>query len=157
MRTNIRRLIDRIRLHRSPSADGGFTVVETLAAVAILSVALIGLLGSMTSGVTDVDAARRNTTALFLAEQRMEQIKACALSTAAGQGFANVTAATFPAEAYGSIAQYTDYRRSVTVTNNPGGVANTKQVEVWVFYRPITAKGLNTEASVVVSTLLVSR
>lgn len=137
--------------------DKGFTLPETLAAVAILSLALVGVLASSGLGVTGVDAARRSTSALFLAEQRMEQVRAFALSTAATQGWANLSGASFPAESYGGIAGYADYRRTVTVTNNPGGAANTKQVEVWVFYRPVTSQGVGSETSVALSTLLVLR
>jgi prepilin-type N-terminal cleavage/methylation domain-containing protein len=135
----------------------GFTLVETLAAIAIIVVALVGLLTTMTSGVTDIDSARRSTTALFLAEQRLEHIKAFALSKAAGQGYDNVTTTSFPAEGYGAIAGHGDYRRTVVVVDNPGGTANTKQVEVWVFYRPVTTTGLNQETSVVISSLLAAR
>jgi prepilin-type N-terminal cleavage/methylation domain-containing protein len=146
----------------SPLAGGaadqrGFTLVETLAAIAIIVVALVGLLTTMTSGVTDIDSARRSTTALFLAEQRLEHIRAFALSKAAGQGYNYVNTASFPAEAYGTITNYGDYRRTVVVVDDPGGTANTKQVEVWVFYRPVTTTGLNQETSVVVSSLLAAR
>src|SRR5262249_29309318 len=137
--------------------QSGFTVAEVVAAIAILGIGLVALLTAMTAGVADVDAARRSTTALFLAEQRMEQVKAFALSPTVNKGFANVTVGNFPAEAYGSIASYTDSRRSVTITDSPGGAANTKQVEVFVFYRPATSSGLGAETSAVVSTLLVLR
>jgi prepilin-type N-terminal cleavage/methylation domain-containing protein len=137
--------------------EQGFTLAETLAAIGILGVGLVALLSSMSWGFASVDTSRRATTALFLAEQRMEQIKAVAVSTAAGQGWAQVTATTFPNEAYGAISGYRDYRRTVTITTNPGGAANTKLVEVRVFYRPVTATGLGPETSVAVSTLLVAR
>jgi prepilin-type N-terminal cleavage/methylation domain-containing protein len=137
--------------------DQGFTLAETLAAVGVLGIGLVALLSSMSWGFATVDSSRRSTTALFLAEQRMEQVKAFAVSTAAGQGWALVTSAAFPAEAYGAIPGYPDYRRTVTVTNNPGGAANTKLVEVHVFYRPVTSFGRGAETSAVVSTLLVAR
>lgn len=138
--------------------DQGFTLAETLAAVGVLGIGLVALLSSMSWGFATVDTSRRSTTALFLAEQRMEQVKAFAVSTAAGQGWALLTSAAFPAEGYGGITGYPDYRRTVTVTTNPGGSApNTKLVEVRVFYRPVTSAGLGPESSVVVSTLLVAR
>lgn len=138
--------------------DHGFTLAETLAAVAILGIGLVALLSSMSWGFASVDGSRRSTTALFLAEQRMEQVKAFAVSTAAGQGWAQVSSTAFPAEGYGAIPGYRDYRRLVTVTTNPGGAApKTKLVEVQVFYRPVTSDGLGPETSVVVSTLLVAR
>ena len=138
--------------------ERGFTLAETLAAVGVLGIGLVALLSSMSWGFATVDTSRRSTTALFLAEQRMEQVRAFAVSTAAGQGWALLTPAAFPAEGYGGIAGYPDYRRTVTVTTNPGGGApNTKLVEVRVFYRPVTSAGLGPESSVVVSTLLVAR
>jgi type II secretory pathway pseudopilin PulG len=146
---------------REPRAGGrtqaGFTLVETLAAMTILMIALVGVLVSISLGVTGVSSARQSTTALFLAEQRLEEVKAFALSKAAGKGWVNVTAANFPAEAYNTIPSYANYRRTVTITDNPGGVANTKQVEVWVFYRPPASSGLAPETGVVVSTLVVNR
>lgn len=139
------------------SAEAGFTLTEALAAMALLAVALVAVLASTSAGVTGVDEARRSTSALFLAEQRMEQVKAFALSTAPGQGWANLRAARFPDEAYGTIAGYPDYRRRVVVVDNPGGAPFTKQVEVYVYYRPVKADRLGPETGVVLSTLLVSR
>ena len=65
--------------------------------------------------------------------------------------------AKFPVEAYGAIAAYPDYRRTVTITNNPGGAAYTKQLEVWVFYRPIGPAANGGENAITTATLLVSR
>jgi Tfp pilus assembly protein PilV len=157
MRSFIHRVAASLQRALAQKNQDGFTVVETLAAVAVMVVALIGLMASMSSGVTDVDAARRSTTALFLAEQRLEQIKAFAMSKNGAQGFSNVNTTSFPAEAYSTITGYGDYRRTVAVTNNPGGLADTKQIQVTVFYRPVNVKGLNTETAVIVSTLIVSR
>ena len=134
--------------------EQGFTLAETLAAIGILGVGLVALLSSMSWGFASVDSARRSTTALFLAEQRMEQVKAFALSTAAGQGWTQLASAAFPSEASGAIVGYAEYRRTVTITTTG---PNTKLAEVRVFYRPVTASGLGPETSVVVSTLLVNR
>ncbi len=139
------------------ATEAGFTVAEVLVAAFLLAVALVALLASMTTAVTTVDAGRRSTTALFLAEQRMEDVRAFALSKAAGQGWANLSTASFPAEGYGAIASHPDYRRTVTVTDTPGGVADTKLVEVRVFYRQVTDAGTGPESSVVVTTTLANR
>lgn len=142
---------------RAAAGDRGFTVAEVLAALGVLGIALIGVLFSMTWGATGVDASRRSTSALFLAEQRMEQVKAFAMSKSPAQGWTNLTAAAFPAEGYGTIPGHGDYRRTVTITDSPGGAANTKQVEVQVFYRPVRTEGIGPETSVALSTLLVKR
>jgi type II secretory pathway pseudopilin PulG len=136
----------------------GFTLAEALVALGVLVVGLVALLGAMGYGTASVETARRSTTALFLAEQRLEEIKAFALSKDPTQGWANLGSASFPAEGYGAIAGYPDYRRVVTVTANPGGSQpNTKQVEVRVFYRQAPGEGSATETSVTLSTLLVRR
>jgi type II secretory pathway pseudopilin PulG len=136
----------------------GFTLTETIAAVGFLAVALVGLLAAMGHGTTSVDSARRGTTAVFLAEQKMEEVKAVALAD-----WPNLTMARFPADEYcppGTvpvncpIPGYPDYHRTVTVKDNPNGLLATKQIEVRVFYRPV---GGGAETSVVVSTLVVQR
>jgi type II secretory pathway pseudopilin PulG len=138
--------------------EAGFTIVETLTAAAILTIAMVAFLTSMTYGLSGMDRGRKATTAVLLAEQRLEQIKSFALSGAITQGWANVTAANFPAEAYGTITSYTEYRRTVTITDVPDadGIVRTKQVEVFVFYKATGANGLNQETSVGVSTLMVA-
>ena len=155
-------LLPRRRL-RILRGQGGFTVVEVLTAVGILAVGLVALVMATGWGMTDVDAARRSTTALFLAEQRMEEIKAFAQSKGPSKGWRNVDAAHFPTEPYGSIADYGDYRRAVVVTPNTvippetTGSRFAKQVEVRVYYRPATATGIGPETAVSVSTILVWR
>lgn len=135
----------------------GFTIIETLIAIVFVSIGLVAVLSAVSAGISGIDNGRRSTTALFLSEQRMEQIKAVAISKDPAQGWINVVSANFPAEAYGAIAGYPDYRRTVTITNNPGGAANTRQVEVWVFYRPTGPKVNGGEHSMTTATLLTSR
>lgn len=138
--------------------DAGFTLPEILASAAIVTVALVGLLSSTAIGLGSIDNARRSSTALFLANRRAEAIKTFALSTAGAQGFGNVTTANFPAEAYGAITingtSYARYRTTTTITDNPGGVAQTKLVVVTAFYRD---GGVGNEASVQVTTFLANR
>jgi type II secretory pathway pseudopilin PulG len=142
----------------------GFTLTETIAAVGFLAMGLVGLLAAMGHGTTSVDSARRGTTAVFLAEQKMEEVKAFALGDATGRGWLNLADVKSPAEevycspgtppANCPIPGYPDYRRTVTVTNNPNGLLATKQIEVQVFYWPV---GGDAETSVAVSTLVVQR
>jgi Tfp pilus assembly protein PilV len=143
---------------RGAAADqAGVTLMEIIAASAILTIAVAALMSSITAGFTSIDQGRLQSTAVFLAEQRLEEIRAFAVSKTAGQGFASVTTGSFPAEAYGAIPNNPGHRRTVAVTDNPGGVANTKRVDVSVFYRPQTTAGLTGETSVAVSTLLTLR
>lgn len=135
--------------------DDGFSLIEVIVAAAILTISVVALLTSVTAGFSAIDLGRQQSTAVFLAEQRLEQARAFNDGTAAGQGFANLTSATYPAENYGGIPNYPQYRRTVTVTNSPGGVVDTKLIVVSVFYRPQTeSTGMPGESSVVVSTLV---
>jgi hypothetical protein len=116
-------------------------------------VGLVGVVAAWGQGATRVEGARRATTAHFLAEQRIEQAKAFAVSTAANRGWDLLATASFPAEGYNTIPNYPDYRRTVTVTNfvNP----TYKLVVVQVFYRPVARTGA--ETAVTVSTQVADR
>ncbi len=69
----------------------GFTLAEIMVAVAIILIGLVAVLQWFPIGTQGTETGKRQSTAVFLAEQKIEQIKAFALSTAAGQGFATVT------------------------------------------------------------------
>ena len=123
------------RIERSPR-QAGFTLAEVLAACFIIGVGLVAAAAGFVTGVQGVEAGRQQTTASFLAEQRMEQIKATAMAN-----FANVTNANFPNEAYGSIPNATGFRRTVNIVDNPAGLANTKRVDISVFWNQVGGYG----------------
>ena len=134
--------------------ERGMTLVEVLVAVAVITVGLTAVATGMQLATGSIATGQQETTAVFLAEQRLEDIKAFALSPAAAQGFANVTSANFPVENYSSIANYGGYRRAVTITNPS---ATMKRVTVDVFYVPVAVASANAERQVTVSTVLRSR
>jgi prepilin-type N-terminal cleavage/methylation domain-containing protein len=136
--------------------ERGMTLIEVLVAVTIISVGLTAIATGMHLGTAGINQGQQETTAAFLAEQKVEDIKAFALSAAAGQGFANVTAANFPAEAYNTIAGgYQRYRRTTTLTFPS---ATMIVVVVRVFYVPVGISHVtNNEREVAVSTVLRQR
>jgi prepilin-type N-terminal cleavage/methylation domain-containing protein len=144
-------------LSRSKSRGGpaGFTLAEILVACAIISVGLVAVATGFGYGVDGVEAGRQQSTAVFLAEQRIEQAKELAMRQTA---LVQLTVANLPAtEAYGTITGAPSYRRTTTIANNPGGVTGAR-VDVNVFYRPVTGRGvLATERSVGLSIFLASR
>ena len=146
--------IGRMRaIRRLLRREAGFTLAEILAAVGIIGFGLIGVAAGLMYAYGGIEYGRQQTTAAFLAEQRMEQIKNTALAD-----FAAVTTATFPDEAYGSIPNASTYRRTVTIVTNPGGVVDTKLIQVTVFYRPVTGWSVSaTERQVQLSTLMADR
>jgi prepilin-type N-terminal cleavage/methylation domain-containing protein len=151
------------RWRRSTLGQAGFTLAEILIACAVIGLGLVGVSSGLNMGVQAAETGRQQSTAVYLAEQRMDQVKAAALR-ASDPPFTYVTSAAFPSEAYGSITYASGFRRTVTLTPYTGPAAGLPtgvpglRVDVTVFYRPVTAVGvLTTERSVVVSTFLVGR
>src|SRR6266545_2815834 len=148
-------------IRKALGSQDGFTLAELLAAVVIISIGLVAVGAGFSMAISGVETSRQQTTASFLAEQRVEQVKAAALgsSLVACMGFANVTAACFPAQAYGTIANAPGFRSTVTVTNYiVNGAVARKRVDVEVFYQPVVAWGvqLTAERSVRLSTLIAN-
>ncbi len=114
------------------SSQRGFTLVEVLVAAAIVTVALTAVAGGFQYALGVVEASRQHTTAIFLATERLEQVKAKALVE-----FEAVTTANFPAE--NPVIGSPQYRRVVDITPDPAGVADTVRVQVTVAYRPVAA------------------
>lgn len=149
-----------IRGIRDSGGQAGFTVAELLAAVFVISLGLVAVGAGFATAIQGVETSRQQTTATFLAEQRMEQVRAASLgnSLVACMGFLNITTGCFPAQAYASITSAPGYRSTVTITDYivNGNVAR-KRVDVEVFYQPIQAWGvLSTERSVRLSTLIAN-
>jgi prepilin-type N-terminal cleavage/methylation domain-containing protein len=145
------------RLKARP-AEAGFTLAEILVACAIISVGLVAVATGFGFGVDGVEAGRQQSTAVFLAEQQIERAKALAMRQT---GLVQLVIGTdLPAtEAYGTIAGAPpSYRRTTAVTTFNAGGFNGKQVDVVVFYRPVTGRGvLTTERSVSLSIYLANR
>ena len=141
---------------KSRPGEAGFTLAEIMVACAIISVGLVAVATGFGFGVDGVEAGRQQTTAVFLAEQRIEQAKELAMRQT---GLVQLTVANLPAtEAYGTIVGAPpSYRRTTVITANPGGVTGAR-VDVVVFYRPVTGRGvLSTERSVSLSIFLANR
>ena len=155
MHTLFRALIKALR-----SRDG-FTVAELLAAIFVISVGLVAVGAGFATAIQGVETSRQQTTATFLAEQRMEQVRAASLgnSLVACMGFANITSACFGSQAYAAITNAPDYRSTVTITDfTVAGSIVRKRIDVEVFYRPIVAWGVlqTAERSVRLSTLIAN-
>jgi len=136
--------------------ERGFTLGEVLVATLVLSIGLVALFAGFQYATSGVETGKGETTAILLAEGRLEHLKALALVHWTS---ATLTAGTIT-EAYGAIAGAPLYRRVTAITANPGGTctASCKLVQMTVFYRPVTARGqLDQERRVDVTTTLASR
>ena len=150
-------------------SESGLGLVEILIAVGIITVGLVAVMQAFPVGTQGMDVGRRQSTAVFLAEQKLDQIKAWALSTQTvpvQQGFNTILPggtcfnANNPCaqENFNTIAGYPDYSRIATV-NCPAGppagpcpTATTATVQVQVLYRNSTGQD-----QVTLATLLSDR
>ncbi len=146
--------------------ETGLTLVEILVAVALILIGLVAVMQWFPLGTQGMDTGRKQSTAVFLGEQKIEQIKGWSLSAAAGQGFATVTMAGTCRTAgpcaddnpnfngVNIIAGYPEYSRTVIITNP---TATTTLVRVQVGYRRTTEVGAFASANQVELATLIAQ
>ena len=151
----------------------GMTLVEVLVAIAIIGIGLAALASAIPISTYGIQEGNQLSTATFLANQRLEQVRnvawtqtpavdnlgVSASATAAPQSSGTTT---FPDEA--SVTSYTQYARTVRITDcgTGGGCqsvtsSNMRQVTVTVSYQPLTGVGQATTVKPVIVTMLVAR
>ncbi|MGH7389095.1 MAG: type IV pilus modification PilV family protein [Candidatus Rokuibacteriota bacterium] len=141
----------------------GFTLAEVLMAVAVIGLGCVAVLLGFSYATTGTEAGRQQTTAVFLAEQRIELLRSIAVDVSAANYWIDPQiAAGTTQEAYGTIASAPGYRRVTTITDapvppGPPGPVNWKRIQVDVLYRPITERGTLTQERQVTVVSLVSR
>jgi Tfp pilus assembly protein PilV len=145
------------RIAKRLGNERGASLVEVLVSSSLLVITIAAVFSSLAYGVNGVESSREGSTAVFLAEQRLEQVRAFAVSTAATQGFVNLTTTSFASEAYGSISGFANFRRSVTITANAGGNADLKLVQVTVAYKPASTNGFGAETTSTLTSLVSRR
>jgi Tfp pilus assembly protein PilV len=103
----------------------GFTLLDNLFALVILSVLLLGLVGLATTVITGNAISKSRTIGLTLAQDKIEDTRR------AGYNYA-LTGNQTVAESYGSINGYPLFRRvTVTEVNIPGLGMQTVTVTVY--------------------------
>src|SRR5712691_1863222 len=143
--------------------QAGMSLAEILIACAIIAVGLVGLLSAVPTASYGIQEGRQLSTATFLANQRLEEVRnaqwtqcptADTLGVSASASVAPTAGGTttFPDESP-MAAPYGDYTRTVRITDSQpadpcvGGVGGPnvglRQVVVTVSYRPSTATGLS--------------
>ena len=102
----------------------GFTLIEVLVAMVILSIGLLGTAALITGIINGNKVSNRITTATVLAQDKMEEIKRI--------GYSGMpTSDTTTTEPYNSITNYSLYKR-VTFTDVVNPAVGMKTVTVTV-------------------------
>lgn len=171
-----RKSLTRVTMH--PFADQrGMTVPEILAAVVVIMVALVALASAIPLSAYGIQEGSQLTTATFLANQRLEQVKLAAwtatpvvdnvgVSASATAAPQSGGATTYPDESP-VAAPYTQFTRAVRIIDcgigaGCGGLvhAGQRQVTVTVSYRPLTGQGqaaAGTTKSAIVTLVVAQR
>jgi hypothetical protein len=158
--------------------ERGITVAEVLIAAAILGLGLAALMGVVPVASYGIQDGNQTSTGTFLAQQRLEQVRAAAWTATSdcvglspdaasppapsGSTCGGATTPTFPDEA--AVAGFAQYARSVRITDcgvTPCGLvthAAMRLVTVTVTYRPLSAAGgSNANTSVTLEWLVAQR
>ncbi|MBZ0170537.1 hypothetical protein MELA_00009 [Candidatus Methylomirabilis lanthanidiphila] len=144
----------------------GFTLVEVLVAMAILTIAILGVgaaIGIQSGGTAHrvsfglgaVSRAGFLSTAAFLAQERLEQIKRLNYTLSNDPFGAAQSPTDFPDEEFGTMAGYPNFSRQVRFWSNTPD-PNIKLITVTVFFNTPGDNDVHQE-HVVVSTLMAAR
>lgn len=158
--------------------DRGITLAEVLIAAAILSIGLAALMAVVPVASYAVQDGSQTSTATFLAQQRLEQVRNAAWNAVSDciglspnatsppapspAGTCGATAVTYPDEA--TVSGFAQYARTVRITDcgvTPCGTVTSpamRLVMVTVTYRPLSAAGgSNSNTSVIFEWLVAQR
>jgi type IV pilus assembly protein PilV len=106
---------------RSVGPNAGFTLVESVLTLAIMSVGLLALAGLQITALRGNAFSRNMTTAVSIAEQSLEQLKNTPYTDIAAEAATQVT------------ASHLQFTRQITVTTGP--LPDTKSVNVLVSWQ----------------------
>jgi prepilin-type N-terminal cleavage/methylation domain-containing protein len=154
----------------------GMTLAEVLVAVVIIMTALLALASGIPIASYGIQEGSQLSTATFLANQRLEQVKASAWTSTPAADNVGVSASATAAPQAGGVttfpdenpvaAPYTQFIRQVRITNCGAGAgcsgivdAGMRQITVTVSYQPMTGVGVaaagSTKSAIV--TMLVAQ
>jgi type IV pilus assembly protein PilV len=109
----------------------GFTLIEVLVAMVILSVGLLGTAALITGIINGNKVSNRITTATVLGQDKMEEIKGLDYSSVVSEPKSSLP------------SPYDQYERQVTVID-PSPAANMKTVTVTVYWESNKSVSLQT-------------
>jgi len=121
----------------------GYSLLELVITIMLLSVAIPGIIEMYTTAMTNTHVAEVQTIAELLATEQMEIIIAHKAGSGGGFGYASITQGRYSSVNPG--APFTEYTRSVSVqTINPGAAYEYKLVSVTVNHPLISAITMTT-------------
>jgi len=125
-------------LRPNKNNDNGFTLIEVLIAIVILSVGLLGM-ASLTVGIINGNRFSNDlTTATTLAQDKMEEIRGASYSSVASETKAVLS------------SPYDEYKREVTITDD-SPATGMKTVSVKVYWGGASKEDHNVELETILA------
>jgi prepilin-type N-terminal cleavage/methylation domain-containing protein len=144
--------------------EAGFTLAEVLTATAIVAIGLVAAAMAFQHAISGIEAGRGESLAMFLAEQKLEELRGVALVDWAAGALAPSTTTEYchpPGDRCTGTPAPGAYRRATTIADSPAGPCPStrcKIVRVAVFFRSITGAGqLDQERRIDITTMFASR
>jgi len=106
--------------------EKGFSLVEVMIAVMVLAIAFLSMYQMQAMAVRGNETGNQVTIATMLAQDKMEEIR--------NTNYDDVTNLNFPAENYGMVPNFPQFRREVAVTEN-GRVKTVRVTVLWKVVR----------------------
>ena len=104
--------------------NSGFTLLEVLVAMVILTVGLLGMASLCVGIIKGNELSKEVSSATTCAREQVEDIERT--------GYTNATAGTVT-EGYGAISNYPEYKRETIITDNTPAT-DMKSVQVTVYW-----------------------
>jgi type IV pilus assembly protein PilV len=132
-----------MRIGRNPgSRSRGFTLVEVLVALTVLSVGLLAVAALFPSGTRKIRSAKKTSAATYAAQQLVEQVRALP------KGDAGLNAGRHPAAGYTTYADEPTLSTQYTIADLTGTLSGMKSVTVVARWQEATANSVQVQTYV---------
>lgn len=118
------------RSHRKPCQQHGFTIIETMVAIAILTIGLVSAAALLTQMLSNSGRSRYMSIAAMLASEKLEDLNRFptddpAIVVPAGPTAGSLTADTSQTVTVGANTETVDYFDVVQLSSGDGGISET--------------------------------